>query len=470
MDSTFSTSVAHLWGVVDASDDSSNKADQSTTTDRLTVNGPRGTLGSAFDVTALATGSVAVATQAAAAMWGSRHEASAPPVTVDSREASAAFKSEAFFTPEGWELPPLWDPVAGNYLTADGWIRLHTNYASHRAAVQSVLGADDRESIAEILMRRDGEEVEASVVEAGGAAAVMHTRDEWLDSAPGAATADAAAISVSTRSATGTPSWFRTANDLPFSGIRVLDLTRVIAGPVCTKFLAAYGAEVLRIDPPGFEEVFSLLPESTLGKRVAALDLTTGNDRQVFDGLVASADVLVCGLRGDALDGLGYNDRRLIELNPDLIIAVFDAYGWNGPWATRRGFDSLVQMSCGIAATAASGGPATTPNPLPVQALDHGTGWLLGAAVARALHRRLTESRTSTIHASLVSTANLLYSLSEIGSHDQTMTSLDDLSLDRVSTGWGPGRRLPFPGRIDGLAARFSVDAGPLGRHAPAWS
>ena len=142
--------------------------------------------------------------------------------------------------------------------------------------------------------------------------------------------------------------------------MRVLDLTRVIAGPIGTRFLAAYGADVLRIDPPGFAEVPALLPETTAGKRTAALDLTAAAGRAAFESLVATADVLVSGLRADALARLGYDDAALAALNPALIVASLDAYGWNGPWRDRRGFDSLVQMSSGIAAAGAAATGRTT--------------------------------------------------------------------------------------------------------------
>ena len=150
-------------------------------------------------------------------------------------------------------------------------------------------------------------------------------------------------------------------------------MTRVIAGPVCTKFLAAYGAQVLRLDPPGFAEVPALLPETTAGKRTAALDLRVEADRGIFENLVADADVLVTGLRADALAGLGYGDGTLTAINPALIVASLNAYGWDGPWRHRRGFDSLVQMSCGIAAAGSLAAGRDEPLPLPVQALDHAT-------------------------------------------------------------------------------------------------
>src|SRR5690606_28759131 len=134
--------------------------------------------------------------------------------------------------------------------------------------------------------------------------------------------------------------------------------------PVATRFLAGYGADVLRIDPPGFAEVPALLPDTTVGKRCAWLDLTTVDGRQRFEALVASADVLVCGLRPGALDRLGFDTAALRERNPSLIIAALDAYGWEGPWRDRRGFDSLVQMSCGIAAAGAAAAGADQPVPL----------------------------------------------------------------------------------------------------------
>ena len=149
----------------------------------------------------------------------------------------------------------------------------------------------------------------------------------------------------------------------PLQGVRVLDLTRVIAGPIATRYLAAFGADVLRIDPPGFDEVVALLPETTRGKRCAALDLREPPDRSTWEDLIANADVLVHGYRPGAMEALGYPSERLRELNASLVIVRYDAYGWSGPWSGRRGFDSLVQMSMGIAHPGHDG----RPTPLPAQ-------------------------------------------------------------------------------------------------------
>jgi len=439
----------------------------------LTVTGPRALLPAYFDVTGLATASVACATLAAAGFLAARELSRPRPVSVGSHAACAAFAAEGLFTPVGWSLPEMWDPVAGNYRAGDGWIRLHTNYPYHRAAVERVLGAGDRAAVAAAALRWEAGDLEAAVVSAGGCAAVMRSRETWLASPPGAATATATPVVVSEHrlpagraAAESDPPLSGTA--APFSGVRVLDMTRVIAGPVCTKFLAAYGAEVLRLDPPGFAEVPALLPETTAGKRTAALDLRLDADRSIFESLLADADVLVTGLRADALAGLGYGDGTLTAINPALIVASLNAYGWDGPWRDRRGFDSLVQMSCGIAAAGALAAGRDEPFPLPVQALDHATGYLLAAEVGRALTRRLARSAVSRIRASLIGTANLLWSLPRPTGLPQK-PSPGNFELVDTGTAWGPARRVPLPGMIAGVTPEWRIEAGPLGRHRPAW-
>ena len=346
----------------------------------LTICGAEQVLPSVFDVTALAAASVAAACTAAAGLLAARTGAAARAVVVDRRQVGAAFLSEAFFFPDGWERPPVWDPIAGDYACADGWIRLHTNYAHHRAAALAALGIDDRPdldraTVAPVVAARGGDELESAVVAAGGCAAAMRTIAEWATHPAGAALAGEPLITwtASTDATAALPP----SPTRPLDGVRVLDLTRVIAGPVATRFLAAHGADVLRVDPPGFAEVGALLPLTTAGKRCAAIDLTTADGAASFARLVTEADVLVGGLRPDALAHLGFADARLAELNPSLVVARHDAYGWTGPWAGRRGFDSLVQMSSGIAAEgqriAGTPGPraAAVPGPRPRHRLPH---------------------------------------------------------------------------------------------------
>jgi crotonobetainyl-CoA:carnitine CoA-transferase CaiB-like acyl-CoA transferase len=448
---------------------------------RLAVTGPRAYLPSAFDVTGLATATVAAATLAAAEYQAARNGSPPAATRVDSRAACAAFAAEGLFRPVGWSLPDIWDPIAGNYRALDGWIRLHTNYASHRAAATRVLGVEEPDAVGAAAGRWKAADLEAAVAAAGGCAAVMHERETWLATPPGAATADAPALAVAEQPLAAGPATGTGAREghmratgpaeRPYAGVRVLDLTRVIAGPIGTRFLAAYGADVLRIDPPGFAEVPAILPETTAGKRTAAVNLATPAGRTVFERLVAGADVLVTGLRADALGRLGYDDAALTALNPALIVTAHNAYGWAGPWRDRRGFDSLVQMSCGIAAAGAAAAGADGPVPLPVQALDHATGYLLAAAVGRALTARLTRGTVTRVRASLAGTANLLWSLPRPeGSADQPpMPRPADIPLVDTETAWGPARQVPVPGEISGTAPELVTQAGPLGRHEPAW-
>ncbi len=434
----------------------------------VTFTGPRVVLPSEFDVTGLATGAVAAATLAAAQLHAARRSTVLAPVAIDSAEACAVFEAEKLFTPVGWALPSLWDSLAGNYRAADRWIRLHTNYAHHRAVVHDVLAAEDREGVRAAVAGRSAEEIESAIVAAGGAAAVMRSRTEWLASAAGQATVAEPVMIIEEQGSIAPVGWKDAQADLPFSGVRVLDLTRVIAGPVCTKFLAWHGADVLRVDPPGFEEVASLLPETTVGKRTAAVDLATPDGRATFEQLVKLADVIVVGYRADALAKYGYDDAQLAALNQALIIARINAYGWEGPWRSRKGFDSLVQMSCGIAADGAAARGLDEPMPLPVQALDHATGWLLGATIARSLTHQLMTSATTHIRGSLIGTANLLYRMNPPSSPPKAAKPRA-LTLEESHTEWGRARRVAMPGTIAGLHTHWAQPAGRLGRHAACW-
>ncbi|HVC10224.1 MAG TPA: CoA transferase [Burkholderiales bacterium] len=420
--------------------------------------GPAGGLPSKFEVSTLACATIGVATLAAAELWAKRRGEPPRRVTVDRRLAAAAFRCERLLKPEGWTLPEIWDPIAGDYRAADGWIRLHTNYVHHRQAVLRVLGvAEEKEAVAQAVARRHAEELQDAVVEAGGAAASMRTIEAWARYPQGAALA---AEPIVAREGRAGEMKERAAPAAPLAGVRVLDMTRVIAGPVGTRHLAAYGAEVLRIDPPGFEEMGALLPDMTRGKRCAALDLSTPEGRAALERLVAEADMLVHGHRPGALDRLGLTPARLRALNPALVLVRSDAWGWSGPWAARRGFDSLVQMSTGIAHPGSDG----KPTPLPAQALDHATGYLIAAAACRALADRCALSRLA-----LARTAKLLVDLGQEGDPAAPgLGNVEDL-LERSATAWGPVKQVPCAAAIEGFEVRWPVEAGPLGRHAAHW-
>lgn len=402
-----------------------------------------GGLRSAFDVTGLALASVGAAAGEVAALAGGE-------ARVDRRAALQWFAMS--LRPIGWQMPGMWDPIAGDYKAADGWIRLHTNAPHHRAAALSVLDcASERGAVTEAVSGWQAQALEEAVVAANGCAAAMRELAGWAVHPQGAAVAQEPLVAWRAITAS--------ARSVRLRGLKVLDLTRVLAGPVATRFLAGFGADVLRIDPPGWEEP-GIEPEVTLGKRCAGLDLRQSDDRARFEALLRDADVLVHGYRPGALDRLGFGARARTRLNPDLIDMALDAYGWTGPWAARRGFDSLVQMSCGIAAEGMVQFGADRPRPLPVQALDHATGYLMAATVLRALRLRAT-GQVMSARLSLARVAALLISggvaVSDEGLQPETEA---DLAPQIEQTSWGPARRIRFPVSLNGEAPHWSRPAG----------
>ncbi|WP_020091017.1 CoA transferase [Methylobacterium sp. 285MFTsu5.1] len=426
--------------------------------DRLAVTGT-GSLPSCFPVTALATASIGAAGLAVSELLGL--SGPAPAVTVDRHLASAWFGTSV--RPQGWKLPAAWDPIAGDYQAADGWIRLHTNAPHHRAAALAILDCPgEREAVTAAVARTAAEDLEGAILRAGGCAAAMRGPDDWEGLDQGRAVRAEPLVAVAERPVQHRSPW-RPDPARPLAGIRVLDLTRILAGPVATRVLAGLGADVLRIDPPGWDEP-SLAPDVTLGKVCTRLDLRQVDDRRHFETLLAEADILVHGYRPDALERLGYGAARRRALNPDLIDVALCAYGWTGPWAGRRGFDSLVQMATGIAAAGQRWKQADRPVPLPVQALDHATGYLMAAAAVRGLIARQRDGHAVIARLSLARTARLLTDHPGSAPGPAFGGYRDaDYAPEIEDTAWGPALRLHAPVRIEGAPLRWDRPACDLG-------
>jgi hypothetical protein len=412
------------------------------------------------------TSDLAAASVAAAGLMLSQLPGVGGDVSVSRRLASLWFSWS--IQPDGWNMPPLRDAVTGDYRAADRWIRLHTNAPHHRAAALAVLGcAAEREAVARTVAGWQADELEAAIVAQGGCAATMRSIDEWRVHPQGRALAEAPLFLQESRECA--PWSWRADPARPLRGVRVLDLTRVLAGPVATRFLAGFGADVLRIDPPAWEEA-GVIPEVALGKRCARLDLRTAEGRSTFEHLLSEADVLVHGYRNGALDDVGFGAEARAALNPNLIDVSLNAYGWSGPWRDRRGFDSLVQMSCGIADAGMSAQGAAKPVPLPVQALDHATGYLMAAAVLRGLQARLNERRAMRIRLSLARTARLLIESPRPPERAPWQPLRpDDIAPDLEQTSWGPARRLHAPVSVGGARMFWERPATALGSAAPRW-
>lgn len=394
--------------------------------------------------------------------------ADAAPVAMNRPLANHWFKYS--FRPSGWELPNLWDDIAGIYQSKGGWIRLHTNLPHHKQAALLVLGcAANKAAVSDAVATWDADMLEGEIHTAGGVAAALRSPTDWLDHPQGHALTQEPLIAWKNPRVISLRTRHQATPEHPLQGLRVLDLTRVLAGPVATRTLAGLGAEVLRIDPPGWDEP-GVLQDIALGKRMATLDLKSATGREQLTGLMADADVLVHGYRPGALDRLGFDLETRDTLAPNRIEVSLNAYGWSGPWAQRRGFDSLVQLSTGIADAGQRWAKTDTPHPLPYQALDHATGYLMAAAVLSALNTAAQGQPIANAHLSLARTALALQQLPPI--QDQIPLAQPDDSdftgtLEHSS--WGPGQRLRSPLTVGTTSLTWKRPAQQSGSHAAQW-
>ncbi len=426
-------------------------------------------LPSVFAVSDLAQASIAVAGSSLASFVALNSGDSPPGVVVDRNLASAWFAGS--IRPQGWDLLPAWDAVGGEYECRDGWIRLHTNAIHHRTAALTVLDVpEDRAAVAAAVGTWSAQELETAVIGAGGAAAAMRSIAEWREHPQGRAVAGEPLLWTRRTSIAVRRNAMFGTGERPLDGLRVLDLTRVLAGPVATRLLAGWGAEVLRIDPPDWDEP-AIVPEVTLGKHCARLNLRTPDGRSRFLELLGSAHVVVHGYRADALDRLGLGDEVRDSVCPGIIDVSLDAYGWTGPWRQRRGFDSLVQMSSGIADAGRLMAGGDRPVPLPVQALDHATGYLLAAAAITGLTQRQIDGTGSRWRASLARVADLLLQAGPL--QVPTTPSSSPATPDPVGpierTAWGNALRLPPPLVVQGAPLQWALPARRLGSDRPQW-
>jgi hypothetical protein len=406
----------------------------------VVITGEESVLPGPFRVAAAASAGIAVTTLAAAELL--RLNGIDPGVvSVDTRHAAAAFRSERYLRVDGDAPGAGWLGLSGDYRAVDGWVKLHCNYPKHGEAVRRALCVpDSREALTEAVSRRTAWDVQEAVIAAGGVAATMRSRAEWLDSPQGQALTAAPLVDLAPIGPA--PARPLSISDRPLGGVRVLELTHVIAGPVAGRTLAAHGADVLHIGAAHLPVLRPLAMDTGLGKRSAHIDLRTQTGRDRLWRLIAEADVFIQSFRPGALANLGFTAERLAEAKPGIVLVELDAYGWEGPWAARRGFDSLVQMASGIAAETA----VDEPRPLPAQALDHGTGWLTAAAVMTGLRRRAVDGGSWRARLSLARTGRWLDSL---GRSDHTSARLDVSGLlAEIASPFGRLTHVRVPGTL----------------------
>ena len=432
---------------------------------RLTVTGPRGHLASHFAVEETAVACVGTALLAAARL----QDRSGVAVTLDRGHVAAAVRSERYFVGAAASVGLGFAPLSRFWPAADGWVRTHGNYPWHRDALASALGVDaEADSIAAAIAPMRAIDVEERVFAAGGIAAAVRSVESWHSHPQGRALAGEPLIhhELIGDAVARSPGF----GSLPASGVRVLDLTRVIAGPVCTRFLAALGADVLRIDPPQRPDlVRGDVGDTLLGKRSAIVDLGSADGPALAHELISVADVIVCGYRPGALDGFGFDQASLAVRHPGLVVVYLDAWGHTGPWSGRRGFDSVVQAPTGIAFGESRDG--TTPGALPCQLLDHGTGYLAAAAALDGLRRQREVGGTHIRRLSLARTATWLTGTR--GDRPAVAAVADgapDRTVEVRTTSGAVVRAVAPPGALDGRSLAWPEPLTGYGDDPAAWS
>jgi CoA transferase family III len=414
----------------------------------LEVTGEPGRLPSRLAVEDVAIACAGAALLAAAELHVQRGGAAPGSARLDRGHLAAAFRSEAYLQVNGEPAGAGFAPLSRFWRAADGWVRTHANYRWHRAALLRALGTQaDRDSVAAAIAELRAREVEDLVVGAGGVAAAVRDEAAWLAEPAGQAVAAARLVEGGL---TGdAPPRRRSAGTRAASGVRVLDLTRVIAGPTATRYLAALGADVLRLDAPDRPELTLHARDGLLGKRSALLDLGTPDGAGRLHDLLSGADVLVHGYRPRALDRFGLTPGALAERHPGLVVVSLSAWGSGGPWGGRRGFDSIVQAACGIATTESADG--RRPGTMPCQLLDHGTGYLCAAAALRALAGQAARGGSYHCELSLARTAHwLLAQPREMAGARQIPADNGDRAwLTTVESSDGPVTTVAPLGRLD---------------------
>ena len=438
---------------------------------RVEMTGADPQLPSSFRVGTVAQASIAASGLAAAEMHRQR-TGIAQRVAVDMRHAAIEFRSERYLRIIGQEPPPSWDPLAGVYKASAGrFVRLHTNFAHHRQAVLDTLQCDGtREAVQAALLNWDAEAFETAAYAKGGAVAAMRSPAEWSAHPQGKAIAQLPVMKISRIGEA--PLRPLPAGERPLSGIRVLDLSRVIAGPVAGRTLAAHGADVLLIASPNLPSIPWLVIDTGRGKRSAHVDLATEAGRATLRGLLADADIFSQGYRPQSIAGLGFSPDEAARIRPGIVYVTLSAYGAAGPWSGRRGFDSLVQTTTGINHMEAEAAGVAGPKELPAQALDHASGYLMafGAIMARA--RQAREGGSWHVEVSLAQTGRWLESLGRLdgglAGPDPKLDEIADL-LEDCASGFGQLRAVRHTARLSVTPARWTRPSVLLGTNAPTW-
>ncbi len=398
-------------------------------------------------------------------------------IVVDTRQATASLRSGKYMHLDNAPVSTERNAVAGVYPAKNGRLSyLHCNFPNHRAAALSVLGVDeDREAVSKAVAQWDALELEEAIIAAKGAGGMVRTMDEWAQHPQAAAIASLPLMEIIKIGSS--PPEILPEGDRPLSGVRVLDLTRVLAGPTCACTLAEHGADVMKISGAHLPNIGYQEYDTGRGKLSAHLDLREQKDLETLRGLVRESDVFSQGYRPGTLGTRGLSPEELAQLRPGIIYVSLSAFGHVGPWASRRGFDTVVQTVSGITSRQGDLFPGSEPGPqfYPVSAIDYLTGYLMAFGALVALERRTREGGSWLVRISLAQTGRWLVGHGQVPEHELTdvPTEFTSEELDRWSMETEtPVGRLQHLGpvvRLSETPPRWARPSVPLGYNDPVW-
>lgn len=439
-------------------------------------------LPSSFAV-ATAVQSALAAAALAAAQIGVMRGAARQRVAVDATHA--VLDSCAWYQIDGHALP-VWDKLSGLYACGarcePGWVRVHANFPHHRDGALRLLSLPigpqtERDAVAEALADWRAQDFESAAADAGLVAAAARSFAQWDAHAQGQTLALEPLLGL--RSVDGAESdeplpWpAHAAGDAPLRGLRVLDLTRILAGPVAGRTLAAYGADVMLVNSPNLPNIANIA-DTSRGKLSVHVDLSTAAGRDTLRALVRQADVFLQGYRPGALATLGFGPEALAALRPGIICVSLSAYGRSGPWAGRRGFDSLVQTATGFNIAEAEAFGVTQPRAMPLQVLDYGAGYLLAFGALAGLMRQRERGGSWLAEVSLAGVGHWLRRLGRVA-HGATAAafSVADAPFERFAqdedSGFGRLRALRHAAQFSGTPAHWRRPSMRPGTHPAQW-
>jgi len=328
----------------------------------------------------------------------------------------------------------------------------------------------ERDDIQAALMQWDGEAFETAAYAGGAVVALMRSRDEWSATPHAKALAELPPLTFEKIGEAPPRPW--PAGDRPLAGVRVLDLSRVIAGPVAGRTLAVHGADVLLISGPDLPAIPWLTIDTGRGKLATFIELKSEEGRGKLRDLLAQADIFSQGYRPRAIASLGFSPEEAAKIRPGIVYVSLSAYGHAGPWAERRGFDSLVQTTTGFNHAEGQAAGIDGPKELPAQMLDHATGYLMafGAMMGRA--RQSREGGSWHVRASLAQTGRWLWNLGRVADGLRTADLKGETVrpfIEEMPSGFGQLWAVSHSAQLSKTPAFWTRPAMPLGSHPPQW-